>query len=103
MKNDVLALLDAMEKELKALNLWETMPPSVEALSSQTPFCMDNLRMTQWLQWIFMPRVRAILDQGATLPVGSNMKPYAEEAFTVDGTDSTRLLALIGQFDQLMN
>ncbi|MDB2384671.1 YqcC family protein [Endozoicomonas sp.] len=103
MKNDVLALLDAVEKELNTLSLWETMSPSIEALSSQTPFCMDTLKMTQWLQWIFIPRVRAILDQGAALPVGANMKPYAEEAFIVDGTDATRLLELIGQFDQLMS
>ncbi|WP_263081230.1 YqcC family protein [Endozoicomonas sp. Mp262] len=102
MKNDVLALLTAMEQELKTLGLWETMPPSIEALSSATPFCMDTLRMTQWLQWLFIPRVRAILDQGAALPVGANMKPYAEEAFSVDGVKSVTLLEIIGQFDQLM-
>lgn len=103
MKNDVLALLSAMEQELHRLDLWETRPPAINALASTTPFCMDTLRMTQWLQWLFIPRIRAILDQGAPLPVSANMRPYAEEAFTVDGVNSVVLLELIGQFDRLLS
>ncbi len=102
MKHDAKVLLAAMEQELKRLELWEAMPPSIEALSSSTPFCMDTLKMSQWLQWIFIPRVRAILDQGSALPAGANMKPYAEEAFAVDGLKSSILLQLIEQFDELM-
>ena len=103
MKHDVLALLTAMEQELKALKLWEGLPPSPEAMASTTPFCMDTLRLSQWLQWIFIPRMRAIIDHGAPLPVGANMKPYAEEAFAVDRVQSAKLLDIIGQFDQLMS
>ncbi|WP_330927033.1 YqcC family protein [Candidatus Sororendozoicomonas aggregata] len=103
MTHDVLNLLNAMEQELKKLALWEGLPPSPEALASTTPFCMNTLRLSQWLQWIFIPRVRAIIDQGAELPVGANMKPYAEEAFAVDGVHSTVLLDIIGQLDQVMS
>ena len=103
MTHDVLNLLNAMEQELKKLALWEGLPPSPEALASTTPFCMNTLRLSQWLQWIFIPRVRAIIDQGAELPVGANMRPYAEEAFVVDGVHSTVLLDIIGQLDQLMS
>ena len=102
MKHDAKTLLKAMEQELKQLELWEPAPPSIEALSSTTPFCMDTLSMSQWLQWIFIPRVQAILDRGTPLPAGANMKPYAEEAFTVDGVHCPALLELIAQFDELM-
>ncbi len=103
MMHDVISLLDAMEQELKRLALWEGLPPSPEAMASTTPFCMDTLRLSQWLQWIFIPRVRAIIDHGAGLPVGANMTPYAEEALAVDGVHSAVLLDIIGQFDQLMS
>ena len=103
MKHDVLNLLHAMEQELKVLKLWEGLPPSPEAIASTTPFCMDTLRLSQWLQWIFIPRVRAIIEHGGSLPAGANMKPYAEEAFAVEGVQSAKLLNIIGQFDQLMS
>ena len=102
MHNDVSALLEAMKKELQALALWETTPPSKAALSSDTPFCIDTLTMTQWLQWVFIPRIHAITGHKGSLPKGSNMADYAEEAFFVDGIGSTKLLDLIKQFDHLM-
>ncbi|PJE79857.1 hypothetical protein CI610_01170 [invertebrate metagenome] len=99
---EVLALLDAMETELRCLNVWETCPPSSEALSSTTPFCIDTLQMSQWLQWVFMPRIRAIVEAGGVLPSGANMKPYAQEALPVDKIESEQLILLIERFDRLM-
>ena len=80
MSQEILRLLDAIETELRNQNAWTQMPPSMEALSSTTPFCMDTMHLSQWLQWLFIPRVKAIIDAGAALPQGSNIKSYAEEA-----------------------
>lgn len=96
-------LLSQVEEELRRLECWQAMPPSPEAMASTTPFCMDTMAFTQWLQWIFIPRVRAILDHGGDLPKGANIKPYAEEALTLEKIEASRLLALVEQFDQLMN
>ncbi|WP_067517430.1 YqcC family protein [Endozoicomonas ascidiicola] len=103
MSQEIINLLEAIEDELRNQNVWAQMPPSIEALSSTTPFCMDTMHFSQWLQWIFIPRIRAILDAGGSLPTGSDMKPYAEEALPMERLSSQELLNLIEKFDQLMN
>nr|WP_246506749.1 YqcC family protein [Kistimonas asteriae] len=92
-----------LEAELKGQALWEAMPPSPEALASTNPFCVDTLAFTQWLQWIYIPRLRAIMDHGAALPTGSDIKPYAEEAIKPQQIEHRQsLLELIGQLDWQM-
>ncbi|WP_062264000.1 YqcC family protein [Endozoicomonas arenosclerae] len=103
MTTEVRELLVSLEEELKRLECWQAMPPSAEALASTTPFCMDTMGFTQWLQWLFIPRVHAILDQDSALPKGANIKPYAEEALMVEKIEATQLLVLMERFDQLMN
>ena len=102
MSNEATLLLDELEQELRRQNVWLATPPSPEAMASTTPFCMDTMAFSQWLQWFFVPRVRAIIEQGATLPSGSNIKPYAEEALRLEKLEMEKLLKLMEQFDQLM-
>ena len=102
MSVQIIQLLDDMEAELRALECWQAMPPSPEAMSSDVPFCMDAMAFSQWLQWLFIPRVRAIVEQGGALPKGANIKPYAEEALTVEKVASEKLLSLVEAFDVLM-
>ena len=99
MSAQIIQLLEEMETELKALECWQAMPPSPEAMASEIPFCMDSMPFSQWLQWLFIPRVRAIIEHGGELPKGANIKPYAEEAFTVEKIASVRLLKLVEKFD----
>ena len=57
-----------LETALKAHKQWESIAPSAEALASTQPFCVESLSPTQWLQWIFIPRMHALLEAKATLP-----------------------------------
>ncbi len=101
--DQVKQLLDEMEQALKVRNLWEGMPPSAEALSSTTPFCVDTMTFIQWLQWIFIPRMRALLDAGAALPQGCDITPYAEETFKVQSiADSAGLLNVVKKLDSCL-
>ena len=102
MSKEVILLLEEIEQELRRQNTWMAMPPSPEAMASTTPFCMDTMAFSQWLQWIFAPRVRAIVEQGGALPTGSNIKPYAEEALRVEQLEAAKLLELMERFDRLM-
>lgn len=102
MSKEVILLLEKLEQELRRQDVWLTMPPSPEAMTSTTPFCMDTMPFSQWLQWFFVPRVRAIVEQGGALPSGSDIKPYAEEALKVEKLEMEILLELIEQFDRLM-
>lgn len=103
MSAKIIQLLEAMEAELKTLNCWQAIPPSPEAMASEVPFCMDSMPFSQWLQWLFIPRVRAIVEHGGELPKGANIKPYAEEALVVEQVSSEELLRLVEQFDLLMS
>ncbi|ADN75152.1 protein of unknown function DUF446 [Ferrimonas balearica DSM 9799] len=71
--------LDAIEHAMKVAGLWQTVPPSPEALASSQPFCCDTLTFEQWCQWILLPRLRALLDAGMPLPGNAAMAPMGEE------------------------
>ena len=57
-----------IERELRLQNWWSEQPPMSEALASQQPFCVDTLAFEQWLQWIFLPRMKQLLESAAALP-----------------------------------
>ncbi len=103
MSEEILQLVDNIEQELRRLNVWSELAPSSEAIASTAPFCMDTLHFSQWLQWLFLPRVRAIIESGGVLPTGANIKPYAEEALRVEKLPPDNLLKCMGEFDRLMN
>ncbi len=96
------ALLDALETELRRLGRWESTPPPADALASHLPFAHDRLRFTQWLQWLFLPRLRTLLASGARLPARSGIAPMAEVALADSGLDAAALIALLRRIDALL-
>lgn len=91
-----------VERELRMLGLWAAEPPSAEALASQQPFCVDTLDFEAWLQWIFLPRMKQLLDAGGPLPTASGIRPMAEECFSGRETEMRALLAALEDFDRLI-
>jgi len=94
-------LVLAIEAELRHLDLWETTSPPEHALQSTVPFCFDTLEFTQWLQWVFLPKLRELLETGAELPSNSNIIALAEEVLKPLEQDTRKLFALIQRFDEL--
>ena len=92
-----------IERELRALDMWESEPPSPEALASQEPFCVDTLDLEQWLQWIFLPRMKLILEAGAELPLASGIREIAEMVYANEGERVLALLETLGEFDRLIS
>lgn len=80
MKTAIQIHLTSLRQVLEQHALWEAVPPSTSALASQEPFCLDTLSATQWLQWIFIPRMHALLEANADLPRNFAITPYLEEA-----------------------
>lgn len=95
-------LLNELETELRALNLWNDIPPAPEKLASQQPFAVDTLTFPEWLQWIYLKRLRALVDANAALPKGAEVKPYAEENFARTGQPADRLLVIIDHIDECL-
>ena len=92
-------LLLAIEAELRALGLWEATPPPAEAMQSLVPFCHDTLSFPQWLQWVFLPRMKRVLESGEGMPASSDIQPLAEYALQDHPADVQALLSAIARFD----
>ncbi|MEM6474504.1 MAG: YqcC family protein, partial [Planctomycetota bacterium] len=73
-----------------------------QALSSIEPFCYDTLNFSEWMQWIFLPRMREVLTDMRDMPAQSNIFAYAEEALKNTPYESEQLLFLIKTFDELV-
>ena len=93
-----------IERELRTQGWWDEIPPSAEALSSVEPFSVDTLDFEQWLQWIFLPRMKMILEQDLPLPNASGIQEMAEMVFAqrnLQGKDR-QLQVLLKEFDLLI-
>ncbi|MEH8018040.1 YqcC family protein [Rheinheimera muenzenbergensis] len=103
MSDAVKTLLIELETELKQQQLWSAMPPDAEAMASTLPFCCDTLLLEQWLQFIFLPRLHALLDAQLALPNKIGILPIAEQTFSADSARFSRLLAIIGRIDKTLS
>jgi N-acetyl-anhydromuramoyl-L-alanine amidase len=92
--------LQKITKELQKINLWQTMPPTPDAFLSQEPFALDTMQPHEWLQWVFIPRMQALIDAKANLPKFA-LHPYFEEALKEQKQNVNHLLSLIKQLDEL--
>ena len=97
----LIAVIDGLEAELRRIDLWEHAPPSQQMLASKEPFCFDTLALSQWLQWLLIPRMREIFAGEGSLPTRSAIHPLAEDCFGHLDDPST-LLMLIERFDRLI-
>lgn len=97
----VLHRLEAIEQLLHETGLWQSSAPDSEAFNSVEPFSVDTMTPLQWLQWIFLPRMRALLEAGAPLPEKLAIAPYYEVALEETTPQRTTLLNALNQLDQL--
>ncbi|OSM98119.1 MULTISPECIES: YqcC family protein [Lonsdalea] len=91
--------LFAVEYALKQSELWQNKPPEAEAFSSAEPFCVDTMEASQWLQWVLLPRMHALLDSGAPLPESFAIHPYFEMAFEGRKEELQPLLNTLRELD----
>ncbi|MCK3655424.1 anhydro-N-acetylmuramic acid kinase [Pasteurellaceae bacterium Macca] len=80
MKTQIKQHLTDLQRAMQQHNLWENTAPPAEALANDEPFCVSTLSPSQWLQWIFIPRMHALLEADADLPTNFAITPYLEEA-----------------------
>lgn len=89
----------AMQKE----SIWLDMRPSAEAFASKEPFCIDTMTFAQWLQFVFVERMQALIDAKATLPTNASITPLAEEYFKLNGIKAPQVIETLSQLDRLMS
>ena len=101
--NQVRHNLQAIEQSMRDLALWQLTPPEAEAFASTEPFCIDSMQAEEWLQWVLLPRMHALLDANAPLPTRFAITPYFEEALKDKQPNCLPLLLLLQQLDSLLN
>lgn len=97
-------ILDALPEVMGNANHWSGECISAEALNSQQPFCLDTMNFSQWLQFVFIPRMLALMDAEQALPSlakGQGIEPMASEFYKNTEADRA-ILVLIRQLDDLL-
>lgn len=100
--SEVADVLLALEAELRNLELWQDTPPSQEKLMSQQPFAVDTLTFDEWLQFLFLPRMKRILEVGGPLPQVSGIQSMAEEVYRQVPAQMRTVIELLGKFDAII-
>jgi uncharacterized protein YqcC (DUF446 family) len=100
--NRIADVLLEVEANLRSSGRWDPRRPPEAALGSHQPFCLDTLRFEQWLQWIFLPRMKQILENRRPLPAKSGIYSYAQDYLCDNDPPSNNLLSLIKRFDDLI-
>ncbi|PSF09761.1 YqcC family protein [Marinobacter halophilus] len=92
-----------IEIELRQLEVWEVIPPAEEAFQSTEPFCLDTMEFTQWLQFVFLEKMKGLVESGHPLPLVSGIAPMAEEYFRGRPQSGQRLIRALEEMDRLLS
>lgn len=101
--NRIADVLLEVEANLRTHGKWDKSKPDASDLNSTIPFCMDTLKFEQWLQWIFLPRMKDTLEQTKPLPSQSGIFEYAEECLQKSDPSTNTLLKQLKTFDDLIS
>ena len=86
---------------MRDCGILSTVVPSVAALSSTQPFCVDTLNFEQWLQFVMMARFEGMIQNSQPLPTQCDIAPMAEEAFK--GRLFPNVIARLRAIDKLLS
>ncbi|WP_299074147.1 YqcC family protein [uncultured Paraglaciecola sp.] len=78
---EVEILLKKLQQSLQEAKLWSNVVPPSKALQSLLPFAVDTLSFEQWLQFIFIPKMRELINTEPHLPKNLKLLPMAEQSF----------------------
>src|SRR5262245_61502944 len=100
-QQDVIRHADLIEAELRRIGFWQSQPLRPEQLTFTQAFAMDTMAFAQWLQFIFLPRVREAAASNQ-FPSSSSVGAQAVREFDGD-TDAANLVTLLAEFDALFD
>lgn len=100
---EVASLLMDVEYSLRSMGAWSEQRPSDEALGSEAPFCIDTLAFEQWLQFVFLERMRLLVDNNLPLPTECGIAPMAEHHFQQAQINAERLIAKLEALDLVLS
>lgn len=99
---NVRKIIAEIEAEMKRKGYWSTQPLPAEAYDFRQAFAMDTMAFSQWLQFVFIPRVRQILEEQRAFPARSMVGTQAIREFDGDA-NAAQLISLLNDFDRLFD
>jgi uncharacterized protein YqcC (DUF446 family) len=101
MQERVQAKIAEIEQEMKRIGYWQSEPLRPEQYEFRSAFAMDTMAFSQWLQFIFIPRVKNMIEAGEKFPPDSQNGAQAVREF--DGDDrAQKLVDLLSEFDEII-
>jgi uncharacterized protein YqcC (DUF446 family) len=98
---EVIRYADRIEAEMRRIGYWQNEPLRPEQLKFTQAFAMDTMAFTQWLQFVFLPRVREAAASNQ-FPSSSSVGTQAVREFDGDPNADT-LVTLLSEFDGLFD
>jgi len=101
LQQEVLRHADLIEAEMQRIGYWQSQPLRPEQMQFNQAFAMDTMTFVQWLQFVFLPRVREAAAANQ-FPSGSSVGTQAVREF--DGsTEAGDLITLLAEFYALFD
>jgi uncharacterized protein YqcC (DUF446 family) len=98
--SQVRAKLDEVITELKRKGLWDISRPSDDKFENMGPFGMNTMPFSDWLRWVFVPRVESLIETDGPWPTGSSVATQAMREGDTD-PDIKELVPVLSRFDEL--
>jgi uncharacterized protein YqcC (DUF446 family) len=96
------SLLETLEQAMIAAGEWSDNPPEAAAFQSVEPFCIDTMTLSQWLQFIMLPRFRLMIAESQPLPGNCAIAPVAEENYAANSR-AREIILVLQQIDKLLS
>lgn len=98
--DEVAQAIARVEAELRRIGYWRNEPLPPEMYQFTQAFAMDTMPFAYWLQFIFIPRVKSIVEEKGAFPAASMVATQAVREF--DGVpEAGELISRLSEFDAL--
>lgn len=90
---------------METAGLWPVQTPPASAFSSQQPFSADTMDLTQWLRFVFIARLHALVDAESTMPANCDVTPALEAYLSniqIDTEHRRELFRVMSRIDRLV-
>lgn len=93
--------LRRLEATMKATNMWRMNAPTPAAYESQQPFCIDTMDLPQWLRFVFITRLDALIEAEAPLPEKCDVAPVLATYLAQRGASANDRLLLCKAVEEI--
>ncbi|MGR4067582.1 YqcC family protein [Billgrantia sp. C5P2] len=93
--------LRRLEATMKATNMWRMSAPTPDAYESEQPFCIDTMNLPQWLRFVFIARLDALVEAEAPMPAKCDVAPVVDTYLAQQGTRATDRLLMCKAIEEI--